>query len=670
MNKQISRLLYPGTIWYLLVMLGFAAAAAALRQYYLAGGALAVTLIMFLVSRSRFASRKRQLMDYVQSATDAVGISVQAGSAFPMAVIHLPENEIIWGNPAFYQITGLNDGVRYQTLDSVIPGFSTDWLREGRSELPGDRLIGSRRFRIYGNYVKSEDSETSVLLATIYFADMTEMFNIRDEFLRTRPIISLLLVDNYDELTGNLSDSVVSTLDAQINETVTEWIADLHALCRKIERNRYLIIFESRDLARLQEGKFSILESIRRVTTPAGLAATVSLGIGKDGGSFEENYRFASLAIEMSLSRGGDQAVVKDRYNFTFFGGRTKETERHTRVKSRVMAGSLSELISQSGTVYIMGHRMADLDALGSAVGLVCLCRKRERPARIVIDTKANACGNLLAELQAQPEFAGVFLSGQDALVEADSHSLLIVVDTNRPDQVEYKPLLESMGRVAVIDHHRRAADYIEQVVLNLHEPSASSASELVTELLQYAVSQKDLRPIEAQALLAGIVLDTKNFSVRTGARTFESAAYLRKAGADPVDVKKLFQNDLDDTLTRYQVVQAARLYRGEIAIACMEEAISRTVAAQAADELLNISGITASFVLYPTAEQVVISARSIGSCNVQAVLEPLGGGGNGATAGAQIRGKALREVLEALVASIDQFYQPTTVQDGKESLT
>ena len=664
MNKHISRLLYPGTVWYFVVMLLFVAAAAVLKQYYLAAGALAVTLTVFLVTRRLMSSRKRQLMEYVQSATDAVGISVQAGSAFPMAVIHLPENEIIWGNPAFYQITGLNDGVRYQTLDNVIPGFTTDWLREGRTELPGDRLIGTRRYRVYGNYVKSEDSETSVLLATIYFADMTEMFNIRDEFLRTRPIITLLLVDNYDELTNKLSDSAVSTLDAQINETVSEWIADCHALSRKIERNRYLIVFESRDLGRLQDGKFSILDAIRRITTPAGLAATISLGIGKDGANFEENYRFASLAIEMSLSRGGDQAVIKDRYNFTFFGGRTKETERHTRVKSRVMAGSLSELISQSSTVYIMGHRMADLDALGSAVGLLSLCRKRERPARIVIDLQNNACGNLIAELQADPLFSDVFLSGQDALVEADSHSLLIVVDTNRPDQVEYKPLLESMSRIAVIDHHRRAADYIEQVVLSLHEPSASSASELVTELLQYAVSQKDLAPIEAQALLAGIVLDTKNFSVRTGARTFESAAYLRKAGADPVDIKKLLQNDLDDTLTRYQVVQAARLYRGEIAIACMEDTISRTVAAQAADELLTISGITASFVLYPTAEQVIISARSIGTCNVQAVLEPLGGGGNGATAGAQIRGQSLRDVLEALVASIDQFYQQTSTQD------
>lgn len=658
MKKSVGRLLYPNTVWYFAVMLLFAAAAAVLRQYYLAGGALIVTLIVFTISRVQLSRRKRQLMSYVQTATDSVGISVHAGSAFPMAVIRLPENEIIWGNPSFFAITGLSDTACYQTLDSVISGFSTSWLREGQSELPGDRIIGGRRYRIYGNYVRSEDDATTVQLATIYFADMTEMFNVRDEFMRTRPIVSIVLIDNYDELTANLSDSAVSTLDAQLNDVIANWTAGLEALCRKTERNRYLVIFESKDLAKLQENRFSVLlDDVRHVSSSSGMSATISLGIGKDGGSFAENYRFAALAIEMSLSRGGDQAVIKDRFNFTFYGSRTKETDRHTRVRSRVVAGSLSELIGQSSTIYIMGHRMADLDALGSAVGLLCLCRTKGRPARIVIDLQKNACQSLIEELKASQDYTDLFISGQDALVEADNRSLLIVVDTNRPDQVECKPLLESISRVAVIDHHRRAADYIEQPVLNLHEPYASSASELVTELLQYAVNQRDVKPLEAQALLAGIVLDTKNFSIRTGSRTFESAAYLRKAGADPVEVKKLFQSDLDDTLMRYRVVQAARLYRSELAIACIDETITRVIASQAADELINISGITASFVLFPDREQVIISARSIGSCNVQAVLEKLGGGGNGATAGAQIRGKPLREVLQELVAAIDAFY-------------
>ena len=657
-KRHISRLLQPGVFWYCIVMLLFTAAAAAFDQFYLAGIELIATIAVFVISRILLVQRKRTLMQYVQSATDAAGISVHAGSPFPMAVLRLPDNEIIWGNPAFFEISGLSDSVRYQSMEQVLPGFHSDWLREGRSELPGDQTIGGRRYRIYGNYIRSEDETLSVMLATIYFADLTEMLNVRDEFMRSRPVVALILVDNYDELMGTLPDTAVAKLDAEISDTVSHWANSFHALCRKVERNRFLLIFENRDLLRMQEEKFPILENIRTVVNPSGIAATVSLGIGKDGTSFDENYSFATLSIEMSLSRGGDQAVIKDRYNFSFFGGHSREAERHTRVKSRVMAGSLAELISQSSTIFIMGHRMADLDSLGAAVGLTAICRKRGKEVKIVIDLQNNASQALIAELRQSPDFYGTFLSGQDALVEADSRSLLIVVDTNRPEQVESRELLESISRVAVIDHHRRAADYIDQAVLNLHEPFASSASELVTELLQYILGPRDICPIEAQALLAGLVLDTKKFSVRTGSRTFEAAAFLRRSGADPVEVKKLFQDDLNTALLRYQVIQNARLYRSEIAIAACETTLSRTIAAQAADELLNISGILSSFVLYPDNGQIVISARSIGECNVQLVLEKLGGGGNAATAGAQIRGKELREVLSELVASIDRFYE------------
>ena len=658
MNKHIPRVLQPGSVWYCFVLLAFTAAAALLDQYYLAGAELVVTIAVFIISRVRFIRRKHILMDYVQSATDALGISVHAGTPFPMAVIRLPDNEIIWGNPGFYSITGLSDATRYQTMDRVIPGFSTTWLREGRSELPGDQTINGRRYRVYGNYVRSEDDATTVMLATIFFADMTEMFNIRDEFMRTRPIISVILVDNYDELTNNLSDSAVSQIDAKINDAISAWTEGLHAICRKIERNRYLLVFESKDLQKLQDGKFSLLDSIRSVQNSSGIAATVSLGVGKDGATFEENYSFAMLSIEMALSRGGDQAVIKDRYDFTFFGGRTKQTERRTKVKSRVMASSLSELITQSSRVFIMGHKMADLDALGAAAGVACLCRKKGKKANIVMDPAANACGQLLAQLQPLAEYHDLFLTGQEALLAADPKSLLVVVDTNRPDQVECKPLLESIRRIVVIDHHRRAADYIDQAVLNMHEPFASSASELVTELLQYAVDATDILPQEAAALLAGIVLDTKNFGVRTSSRTFEAAAFLRRIGADTVAVKKLFQNDLSATVARYRIIQNARLYRGSIAIAALDYTVTRTLAAQAADELLNISGIDTSFVLYPQDGVTYISARSLGDANVQVILEPLGGGGNAATAGAQVKNHTVQQTLDELLQSINKFYE------------
>ena len=421
---------------------------------------------------------------------------------------------------------------------------------------------------------------------------------------------------------------------------------------------RFLLVFEQRDLRTAKEGKFSLLEDIHEITSPAGVQASVSIGLGVEGETFEESYDFAALAIEMALSRGGDQAVVKDRRNFDFYGGRTKEADHRSKVRSRVTANSLMELIGQSGTVFVMGHRNADMDAVGAAMGICCLCRKKGKKAHIVLDLQNNMAARLIEEIREVPQYADVFITGQEAMVQCDNRSILVVVDTNRPDQVEYKPLLEAVTKVCVVDHHRRAADYITPVVVNLHEPYASSASELVTELLQYAVEKKDVLPIEAKALMAGIFLDTKSFNVRTGERTFEAAAFLRQLGADTVEVKKLMQNDFQDTMSKYQIIKAARLYRQEIAIAALNSSTTRALAAQAADELLNISGISASFVLYPDDDKVIISARSIGEANVQMILEPLGGGGNTATAGAQIADSTVKDVLDRLVASIDKFYE------------
>ena len=376
-----------------------------------------------------------------------------------------------------------------------------------------------------------------------------------------------------------------------------------------------------------------------------------------DGANFDESYNFAALGIEMALSRGGDQAVVKDRFNFTFYGGRNQEAAYSSKVRSRVTANSLMELIGQSSRVFIMGHRNADMDALGAAMGISCLCRKRGKKANIVLDLENNAAQRLLEQIFQVPEYQDVFLSGQEAMLQCDNRSILVVVDTNRPDQVEYQPLLEAISKICVVDHHRRAADFIDPVVLSLHETYASSASELVAELMQYVVEKPDVLPIEAKSLLAGICLDTKFFNVRTGDRTFEAAAALRRMGADTTEVKMLLQNDFQDTMEKYRIIKAARLYRDEIAIAALNSPTSRILAAQAADELLNISGISASFVLYDDGDRVIVSARSIGTANVQMILEPLGGGGNAATAGAQIQNTTVKDALDMLVASIDQFY-------------
>jgi c-di-AMP phosphodiesterase-like protein len=359
----------------------------------------------------------------------------------------------------------------------------------------------------------------------------------------------------------------------------------------------------------------------------------------------------------MALSRGGDQAVIKDKYDFSFYGGRAVETERRSKVKSRVMASSLSALIAQSSRVFLMGHKNADADAIGAACGVAALCRSLGKRVNIIVDLENTTAPKLISLIRRDEQYADVFLSAEDALIAADPNSLLVVVDTNRPEQVESKALLESIPRVAVVDHHRRAADYIANAALNLHEPFASSASELVTELLTYAVDAKTILPCELSALMAGIVLDTKNFTVRVNSRTFEAAAFLRMQGADPVEIKKLFKNDFEDTVQRYRIVEQARVYHDSIAISCQDSEINRALAGQAADELLNIDGIDSSFVLFRQKDRVFVSARSVGSINVQMVLEPLGGGGNAATAGVQLRDVTVEQAKGLVVNAIDRYF-------------
>ncbi len=658
MDKKAKRTFQPGYSGCFVVMLCFCLAAAVMQNFYLAGVGLLLTVIMtviYMVSRKR---RKRDIQAFVQEAFQTADFTANGTeNPLPMAMVRLGDGGVVWASDRFVSVTGLKEKIPEQNIDQLLPGISMDWLAAGKNEYPYDVALNGRRYRIYGTLVHPEE-HAGMLLGMIYMSDMTEMYQIRDEYIRSRPVVAIILVDNYEELTMNLAESTISTMDADINNAITTWAEVYHGLLRKLERNRYLLVFEKRDLDSAMQEKFTVLEDVHGIVNPTGLAASISIGLGVDGTDFEEAYNFASLSIEMALSRGGDQAVVKDRLNFTFFGGHAKEADRRSKVRSRVTANSLLELIGNSSHVFIMGHRNADLDSVGAAMGVACLCRKKNKKFHIVLDKENNVSKQLLAEIIQVPEYAGVLISGDDALLMADNRSTLIVVDTNRPDQVESRALLDAMSRVCVIDHHRRAAEYIDPVVVNLHEPYASSASELVTELLQYSVDKSEVLPIEVKSLMAGIFLDTKNFNVRTGERTFEAAAVLRRLGADTVEVKKLLQNDFQETMAKYQIIKSARLYRKEIAIAALNTGTTRVLAAQAADEMLNISGITCSFVMYPDGDNVNISARSMGDVNVQMILEPLGGGGNTATAGAQIKGGSVQAVLDGLVASIEKYYE------------
>ena len=657
MDKKQNRMPEPLMGMYFACMLIFAAASFLLEQPILAMTQAGAAVLLLALHQMRRVRHRKELAAYLQTAADGLESASREEIPMPSALVRMMDGEILWCNRRFVEATGMRERLFEQKLSSVLPAFSMEWLAAGKTECPYDLTIRGRRYRAYGHTVQPKDASTGPV-GTLYLADLTELYQIRDEYIRSRPVVTIILVDNYEEMTKNMPEGAISSLNAQINEVITRCTEHCHGMLRRLERSRFLFVFEVRDLGKLVDEKFPLLEEIRKVVSPTGIPASISLGIGRDGMNFEESYSFAALSIEMALSRGGDQAVIKDRYNFSFYGGRTRETDHRSKVRSRVTAASLSELISQSSQIFIMGHKNADLDAVGAAAGMCCLCRKRGKKAHIVLDLKKNAAGGLIAQLQADPEYQNCILSSQDALLLADPKSLLIVVDTNRPSQVESESLLEAIAKVCVVDHHRRAADYINPVVVNFHEPYASSASELVTELLQYGVESADILPVEAEALLAGIMLDTKSFHVRTGERTFEAAAFLRRLGADTVEVKKLLQSDLPATIARYQIIKAAKIYRQGVAIAALDAPVTRTIAAQAADELLNIQGIETSFVLYPHNGHVVISARSMGECNVQVILESLGGGGNAATAGAQVPECDVKTALARLTQSIDQYYE------------
>ena len=659
MNRKLARLFQPSFQLYFVCLVLFALISA-FFSIPLAVVELAAILALAVYSRQHTNRCRREIARYLENVTGTVDTATKdtmANSPLPMIIFRPESDDIIWTNDRFLQLTGEREHLFDAKLSALIPGFDSRWLMEGKTECPTEVEYGSRRFLVFGHLVRT-GGRSGGFLATTYWVDVTEFSLIRDQYQATRPVAAVLLLDNYDELMKNLTENQRSALVSEIDARLDEWVAESGGMLRRYQRERYLFVFDEQYLAKFIEDKFDILDAIHQVVNPSGINATLSIGVGKDGENYRELFQFANLSIDMALSRGGDQAVIRNKFTFEFYGGRSKETEKRTKVKSRVMANALSALVSDSSQVFIMGHRSPDNDCIGAAAGVCALCRKNGVPVHIIKEASPPPAQELIDRLAPLPEYQDCFLTAQEALLIADSRSLAVVVDTNRPDQVQAAELLESCNRVAVIDHHRRAATYIEGAALNYHEPYASSASEMVTELLQYIVEPNQILRSEAEALLAGIVLDTKNFTMRTGGRTFEAAAFLRRSGADTAEVKKLYQNDLADTVAKYALIQNAQLYRDHIALAVSPQPVNRIIAAQAADELLNIMGIDTSFVIAPEGDKVNLSARSMGDTNVQVILEKLGGGGNAAAAGGQVSGQSVDEVAQALKEAIDQYFE------------
>ena len=661
-NKKLSRLLEPNLKFYFAVMLLFAVAAIPVNwQLALAEGTL--TILLYFYFRQSNQKRRQGVLQYIDSVTgsvDTASKSTLINSPLPTLVFRPDTGEIIWSNESFLQLAGVREHLFEMRLSEAVPDFQVQWLLSGKQESPERVELNNHRFRVYGSLVRSRNrTGVQSLVATTYWVETTEADHLREVYEASRPVAAILMLDNYEDLMKACEDTQRSAVLAQIDEKLQTWANAGQGILLKTDRNHYLFLFEEQYFQHFVDEKFSILDTVRAIRVAENIHPTLSIGIGKDSPSIPELYKNAKLSLEMALSRGGDQAVVRNQVDFAFYGGRTKATEKRTKVKSRVMANAFRELIADAGEVYIMGHSFADMDAVGAAAGICCAARKRGKQARIVIDREHTAAETLIARLDALPEYSGVFLTPAEAFLQMRADTLLVVVDTNRPDMVENPQLLESCNRVAVIDHHRRAATYIENAAFNFHEPYASSASELVTELLQYLVEPTDLLREEAGALLAGIVLDTKHFTQRTGGRTFEAAAFLRRSGADTAEVQRLFQGDLKDMVTKYDIIRRAEMYRSNIAVSVVEEpGVDRVASAQAADDLLTLKGVQASFVIYAAEGAVLMSARSLGEINVQVILEALGGGGNSTTAGARIEDTDPESVRQQLIGVLDAYFE------------
>ena len=660
-HNKLSRLIEPNLQPYFLC-LALCVAVAIPIEPLLAALEAVVLLLLYIFYRRQTKKRRRSVMQYVETITggvDSISKNSLLNTPLPVVIFRADNGEIIWTNDSFADMAAGEDDIFQMTIGQVAPDFHYQSILDGSGQMGEQAEINGRICQVYGSATRMEGRAAAQgQIVTAYFVDVTESQRLKELYEATRPVVCELVLDNYEEIIKAGGEAGKSSVLAQVDEKINNWVKDTGGLLKKYDRDRYLYVCDEQVFSQLVAEKFSILEAVHQVSSEDGVTASISIGAGKDYDTYREAFRWADKSIEMALSRGGDQAVVKDSLDFQFYGGRAKSTEKRTKVKSRVMAKALGDLIADATQVYVMGHEYADMDAVGAAAGICCAARKRGKKAQIVIDLDNNNAQPLVRKLRAAPEYEGVFISGPDAFLHAQPGALLVVVDTNRPDMVENRQLLDSCNRVAVIDHHRRAATYIENAALNFHEPYASSASELVTELLQYMVEGRDLLRVEAEALLAGIVLDTKNFMMRTGGRTFEAAAFLRRAGAETSEVRRYFQSDLPSMIQRYDIIREAKLYHGDIAIAVVTKEVPRVTAAKAADDLLTLQGVQASIVLYRAGEGTSMSGRSLGEINVQVILERLGGGGNSTTAGGHVPGSEPETVYQRLIAAIDAYYQ------------
>lgn len=630
-----------------------------LRGYIiaLAVGTMIAGIVIFIINIISCSKKKSKLTGYIESFSFSTENTARAAIlSYPDPIVIVTTNGLIkWYNPAFSEMCGR--GKLFETrIQEIFPSIRLSvFVESGR--MCQDFSYGGRDFILTGEVSETRNNDDSIKMIGLSFSDISEITRLNKKIEEERCVVCSAVIDNYDEVFKETPNSNHGTLLGDIERCISEWVEKGQGFYRKYDRDRFIILFEAAKFEILKEERFSVLDEVKKIDQHNKIPVTLSIGVGAVEDDIRENDRLSVVALDMALGRGGDQAVMKTDGGYVFFGAKSLGIEKTTKVKARVVAKSLAALIDKSSNVMIMGHKNSDFDSFGATIGLFRAVMQRERNAFIVMDRVHNNVGDLLKPLLAQDDYSSRIISYERAVAISDENTLLIVVDTHRPGMVEYPELLTRINRVALIDHHRRSEEFIENAELTYHEPYASSACEMVTEILQYINDKQTLSVQEAEALYCGIYLDTKAFTFKTGARTFEAAAYLRKIGVDPIGVHRMFRNDLDMYILKSKVISGAKVYRNNVAIAICEEPSKniQLVVAQAADELLNINGIEASFVLARVSNRVIISGRSLGAVNVQVILEKLGGGGHITIAGAQLENSSLTIAELKLQNAIDE---------------
>lgn len=583
------------------------------------------------------------------------------------------EGRIIWTNARFEEVVHKEKGYR-KSITSLFPSITREKLPDEEDEVSFSIAFEDRNYEVrmrkismremaQNSDIIDEEGYDGCLIA-FYLFDETALKIALQEVDDQSLAVGMIYLDNYEEALDSVEEVRRSLLTALIDRKVNKYIAALDGICKKIEKDKYMVILRKKSVTILRENKFDLLDDVKTVNIGNEMAVTISIGLGLDGLSYAQNYEFARNAIDLALGRGGDQAVVKTPENTIYFGGKSQQVEKNTRVKARVKAQALREIISGKDQVLIMGHRLPDADSFGAAVGIYRIARILEKEAHIVLNEVGKGIKPMVELFQHNEDYENMIINNQQALEYAGGNTALVVVDVNKPSITEFPDLLRLCKSIVVLDHHRQGTEIIENATLSYVEAYASSACEMVSEILQYIGDNIRISPEEADCMYSGIMIDTNNFMGKTGVRTFEAAAFLRRNGADVTRVRKLFREDAIEYKAKADAVSQAEIYRNAFAIStCTSEDIESPtiVGAQAANELLNIRGVKASFIMTEYQNQIFVSARSIDEINVQIIMEKMGGGGHLNTAGCQLSGISISEAIGILKATLD-----TMIEDGE----